>query len=407
MCKITQKKMNFDSPALNHMAKVRMPLLLLQADSKPFIVLNQFKVALPWDTGLFLKIRLQASHIILTSNAITYFRNAPVHALPSHAWDSFSCMKSEDSLCLHSLQLDMFNSKVVQEPYVYSETLRKQYRFGTEVCSKNSARQVANRSLYTVSMCDMIDTGAQFVLAEGMDKRFMYVKSDSTSIVEYALLACVCLYAVATLAKHGILLIKTDETKQTETRVNPVWQFIPQSIQPYMRMSVLHVVLSLYISIAVLIDMPSIATRNEYWLAGYLIFYVLWDCVFCISILTRNLKEELKQINVMVVLLMMCCLRLYHTFQNVFHVLLTCMFAIRTCCKLLIVLLMNSNVNETQSKLFACNLSVLHDVLTLYLVLLCINHTTESEFHSQVLDSSILAIGLQLGTVIALIHKYK
>ena len=56
---------------------------------------------------------------------------------------------------------------------------------------------------------------------------------------------------------------------------------------------------------------------------------------------------------------------------------------------------------------FACNLSVLHDVLTLYLVLLCINHTTESEFHSQVLDSSILAIGLQLGTVIALIHKYK
>ena len=384
-----------------------MPLLLLQRDSNPFIVLNQYNVALPWDTGLFLKIRLQASHIILTSNTITYFRNAPLHALPSHAWDSFSCMKSQDSLCLHSLQLDMFNSKVVQEPYVYSESLRREYRFGTDVCSKNSARQVVNRSLYTVSMCDMIDTGAQFVLAEGTDKRVMYVKADSTSIVEYALLACVCLYAVATLAKHGILLIQTDPITQTGTHANPVLQFIPHSIQPYMRMSVLHVVLSLYISIAVLIDMPSIATRNEYWLAGYLVLCVLWDCVFSISTLTRNLKEELKQINVMVVLLMMCCLRLYHTFQNVFHILLTCMFAIRTCSKLLIVLLMNSNVKEAPSKLFARNLSVLHDVLTVYLILLCINHTTESEFHSQVLDSSILAIALQLGAVIALIHKCK
>ena len=380
-----------------------MPFLLLQRDSKPFLVLNQFSTPLPWDTGMFLKIRLQASHIILTSNAITYVRNAPLRALPSHAWDSFSCMKSEDSLCWHSPELDMFNSKVVQEPYVYSDTLRKQYRFGTDVCSKKSARQVVNGSQYTVSMCDLIDTGAQFVLSEGVDKRLMYVNPDSTSIVEYALLACVCLYAVATLAKHGILLIKAEET--TGTHTYPILQFIPQSMQRYLRMSVLHVVLSLYVAIAVLLDMPSIATRNEYWLAGYLVLYVLWDCVFSISKLTHNLKEELKQINVMVVLLMMCCLRLYHTFQNVFHILLTGMFAIRTSCKLVIVLLINSNINEPESRLLGCNLSVLYDVLTLYLILLCLNHTTESEFHSQVLDSSILAIGVQLGSVLALIHK--
>ena len=397
--------MNFVSPALNHIAEMCMPLLLLQRDSKPFIVLNQFFTPLPWNTGLFLKIRLQASHIIVTSNAITYFRNDPINALSSNGWDSFSCMESDDSLCLHSGQLDMFNARVVQEPYVYSEILEKQYRFGKEVCLKNSARQVVNNSLYTVSMCDLIDTGAQFVLSEDVDARFMYVRSDSTSIVEYALLACVCLYAVATLAKHGILLIKRDEASQAETHVNPILQFIPQSVQRYLRMSVLHVVLSLYVAIAVLLDMQSIATQSEYWLAGYLIFYILWDCVFSISKLSRNLKEELKQINVMVVLLMMCCLRLYHTFQNVFHILLTGMFAIRTSCKLLIVLLINSNVDEPESKLFGCNLSVLHDVLALYLILLCVNHTTESEFHSQVLDSSILAIGLQLGSVVALIHK--
>ena len=403
MCKMTQKKLIFVSSALNHRAKVWMPILLLQRDTRPFIVLNQLAAPLPWDTGMFLKIRLQASHIILTSNAITYVRNAPLSALPSHAWDSFTCMKSEDSLCLHSPQLDMFHSKLVQEPYVYSDSLRKQYRFGTDVCSQKSARQVVNGSMYTVSMCDLIDTGAQFVLSEGVDKRIMYVNPDSTSIAEYALLACVCLYAVATLAKHAILLIKTQE--ETETHANSILQFIPHSIQKYMRMSVLHVVLSLYIAIAVLLDMPSIATRNEYWLAGYLTFYILWDCVFSISKLTQNLKEELKQINVMVVLLMMCCLRLYHTFQNVFHILLTGMFAIRTTSKLLIVLLINSNVNEPESKLLGCNLSVMYDVLTLYLILLCLKHTTESEFHSQVLDSSILAIGLQLGSVVALIHK--
>jgi len=89
----------------------------------------------------------------------------------------------------------------------------------------------------------------------------------------------------------------------------------------------------------------------------------------------------------------------------VFHVLLTGMFAIRTWCKLMLVLLINSNPQESQSRLLACNLSVIYDVITLYLILLCLNHTTESDFHSQMLDSSILVIGFQLGSVIALIHR--
>ena len=383
-----------------------MPSLLLQRDAKPFLLLNQHDYPLPWNSDLFLKVRLHASHTILTSNSITYFRNDVLNDLPSAGWESFACMQTDDSLCWHSPELDMFNARVVQEPYVYSDTLRQKYRFGTEVCSKNNERQLFNGSMYTVSMCDLIDTRAQFVLLESTDKQFIFLKTDSTSIPEYALLACVCLYAVATLAKHGILLIKADDSSEAKTKaVNPFTQFIPQSIQKWMRMSILHVILSLYIAIAVLVDMPSIATRNESWLAWYLIFYVLWDCVFCISKLSHNLKEELKQINVMVVLLMLCCLRLYHTFQNVFHVLLTGMFAIRTWCKLLLVLLINSNPLEPESKLLACNLSVIYDVLTLYLILLCVNHTTESDFHSQMLDSSILVIGIHLGSALALIHK--
>jgi hypothetical protein len=234
------------------------------------------------------------------------------------------------------------------------------------------------------------------------------MKNDYTSITEYALLACVCLYAVATLAKHGILLIKADEKHETDANVRfPISQFIPQSILKYMRMSVLHVALSLYIATAVFIDMPSIATRSELWLAWYLCIHVLWDCVFCMWKLYHNLKEELKQINVMVILLMLCCLRMYHTFQNVFHVLLTVMFAIRTSCKLILVLLINASPTACAYKMFECNLSVVYDVLTLYLLLLCMSYTTESEFHSQILHSSILAIGLQLGTILALIHKCK
>jgi hypothetical protein len=383
-----------------------MPSLLLQRDAKPFIVLNQQYAQLPWNTGLFLKIRSGASHTILTSNAVTYFRNDPLNDLASAGWQKFSCTQTDDSLCRHSPELDLFNARVVQEPYTYSEVLRQEYRLGTEVCSKNTGRQLG--SVYTVSMCDLIDTRAQFVLLESTDKQFMFLKTDSTSITEYALLACVCLYAVATLAKHGILLVKADDHSEIHKQpVNPIMHFIPQSILKYMRMSILHVALGLYIALAVLLDMSSIATRNESWLAWYLVFYVLWDCVFCISKLSHNLKEELKQINVMVVLLMMCCLRLYHTFQNVFHVLLTGMFAIRTWCKLLLVLLINSNPQEPDSRLLACNLSVIYDVLTLYLLLLCLNHTTESDFHSQMLDSSILVIGIQLGSVIALIHKCK
>jgi hypothetical protein len=385
-----------------------MPLLLLQLDSRPFLLLNGVNIPLPWNTGLFLKIRTQASHIVLTSNAITYFRNDVTNDLSWAGWDAFSCIDSEDSLCLHSPQLDMFNSKVVQEPYVFSDALHQQYALGKDVCSDNNARQVVDSSLYTVSMCDLIDTRAQFVLVESKDTRFMYMNTDSTSLVEYALLAFVCLYAVATLANHGILLIKVPGVPGTETKgATSILKFIPQAILRYARVSFLHVVLSMYIAMAVLIDMRSIATRGEAWLAMYLIFYVLWDCVFCISKLCHNVGEELKQINVMVVLLMMCCLRLYHTFQNVFHDLFVVMFAIRTWCKLLIVLLRNSNPTEPAQKLLAYNLSVMYDVLTLYLILLRLNHTTENAFQSRLLNSSILLIGMQLGGVVALIHKCK
>jgi hypothetical protein len=48
---------------------------------------------------------------------------------------------------------------------------------------------------------------------------------------------------------------------------------------------------------------------------------------------------------------------------------------------------------------------VLYDVVTLYLLLLCLNHTTEDDFHSRMVNSNILLIAMQLGGVVALIHK--
>jgi C4-dicarboxylate transporter len=110
---------------------------------------------------------------------------------------------------------------------------------------------------------------------------------------------------------------------------------------------------------------------------------------------------------VMVVLLIMCCLRLYHTFQNAFHVLLVVIFAIRTSCKVLLVMLLNSDPLQSTNKLLSCNVSLFYDVLTLYLLLLCLNFTTESVFDNQLMNSTILLIGLQLGTVVAFIHKCK
>jgi hypothetical protein len=103
----------------------------------------------------------------------------------------------------------------------------------------------------------------------------------------------------------------------------------------------------------------------------------------------------------------MCCLRLYHTFQNAFHIFLVVIFAIRTSCKVLLVMLLNSDPMQPTNKLLSCNVSLAYDVLTLYLLLLCLNFTTESVFENQLMNSSILLIGLQLGTVVAFINKCK
>jgi hypothetical protein len=385
-----------------------MPFLLLQLDSKPFVKLNGLYSHLSWNAGLFLKIRLQTSHVLLTNNAITYFRHDKLNNLSSNGWNALSCVQNDNSLCLHSPELDMFNSKMVQKPYIYSDVITQQYPLMKDVCLKNSGSVIVNSSMYTVSMCDLIDGRAQFVLVEHPDQRCMFYKTDSTSLVEYACLACVCLYAVATLARHAVLLVKVHEVHDNDTKVaNPIIQFIPHAIRKYCQVCILHVGLSLFLLVSVLLDMPNIATQSEYLLVWYLNVYVLWDCVFCVWKMTVDQKDELKQINVMAVLLIMCCLRLYHTFQNAFHVFLVVIFAIRTSCKVLLVMFMNSDPVHSTNKLLSCNVSLAYDVLTLYLLLYCINFTTESVFDNQLTNSSILLIGVQLGTVIAFINKCK
>ena len=385
-----------------------MPFLLLQLDSKPFVVLNGLFSPLSWNTGLLLNIRLRTSHVLLTSNAITYFRHDKLNDLSSSGWNSLSCIQNDNSLCLHSRELDFFNSKEVQKPYIYPDSITKQYPLVNDVCLKNSGSVIVNSSMYTASMCDLIDARAQFVLVEKTDKRCMFFKTDSTSLFEYACLACVCLYAVATLARHAVLLIKADEVHGSDTKVaNPMIQFIPSAIRKYCQVSILHVALSLFLVLSVLLNMPNIATQSEYWLVLYLGVYVLWDCAFCVWKMTVGQRQELKQINVMVVLLILCCLRLYHTFQNAFHVFLVVIFAIRTSCKVFLIMLLNSDRMQSTNKLVFCNVSLGYDVLTLYLLLLCLNHTTESVFDNQMMNSSILLIGLLLGTVVAFINKCK
>ena len=385
-----------------------MPFLLLKFDSKPFVVLNGWNSPLSWNAGYFLKIRLQTSHVLLTNNAITYFRHDKLNDLSSNGWNSFGCIQNDNSLCLHSPELDMFNSETVQKPYIYSDMITQQYPLIKDVCMKNSGSVIVNSSMYTVSMCDLIDGRAQFVLVEQPDNRCMFYKTDSTSLVEYACLACVCLYAVATLARHAVLLVKVNEVHDNDTKVaNPIIQFIPHALRKYCQVCILHVGLGLFLLVSVFLDLPNIATQSEYLLVWYLNVYVVWDCVFCVWKMSVRQKEELKQINVMVVLLIMCCLRLYHTFQNAFHVFLVVIFAIRTWCKVLLVMLLNSDPTQSTNKLLSCNVSLAYDVLTLYLLLLCLNFTTESVFENQLMNSSILLIGLQLGTVVAFINKCK
>jgi len=387
-----------------------MPFLMLQVDSRPFLRLKQARLDLQWNTGLLLNIRLRASHVVVTSNAITYFRNDKLNDLQAAGWRSFRCAQNDDSLCLHSTELDFFNAKLVQEPYVYSDALMQQYAVGTDVCQRNSARQAVNSSRYTVSMCDLVDTRGQFVLLEQPEGRTMFFMPDSTSLLQYAMLAFVCLYAVATLANHAVLLIKTTKApetqKETDKRIG-LSRFIPTMLTKYMKLSVLHVGLSLYLATAVVLDMPQIATQSEARLALYLLVYIVWDCVFCVGKLCYHRKEELKQINVMVVLLMMCSLRLFHTFQNVFHLLLTVMFSVRTWCKVVLVVLINARPLQEPTRVLEHNVSLMYDVVTLYALLACMSHATASAFDSQMLHASVLLVGVTAGAVVALLHKCK
>lgn len=391
---------------LNHKPDACMPSALVQSNARPFVLLRDLRSPLSWNEGLFLKIRFRASHVLLSSHSVAHFSRDAVTDLPSRGWTSFTCMQSDDSLCRHSEQLDFFNSRLVQQPYVYGSILRRDYPLGMDVCAKNSGRQIVNSSLYTVSMCDMIDAGMQFVLVEHTDERKIFYKSDSTSIAEYALLALVCFYAVATLAKHGVLLIKSDAMQEKNANEKSATKtFIVEALSKYISVSLMHIAVIVCVFVLVITNMHRVATRSELYLAWYLIVYILWDAVFCLYRVWSRAQDQLKQINLMVVLLMLCCLRLYHTFQNVFHAVFIVMFSIRTCCKVVLVMTCNADSNESTNKLIMSNMSVMYDVITLYVILLCMNCAIDTVPDIYLHNISVLVVGVTIGSIIALMHR--
>jgi hypothetical protein len=252
----------------------------------------------------------------------------------------------------------------------------------------------------------MIDAGMQFVLVEHADERKIFYKSDSTSIVEYAVLATVCFYAVATLAKHGVMLIKSDAMQEKNaTQQNAPKMFIVEALSKYISVSLLHIAVIVCVFVLVITNMHLVATQSELYLAWYLVVYILWDAIFCLYRVWSRVRDQLKQINVMVVLLMLCCLRLYHTFQNVFHAVFTVMFSIRTCCKVVLVMTCNAGSNESSNKLIMSNLSVMYDVITLYVILLSMNCAIDTVPDIHLHNISVLLVGVSIGSIIALMHR--
>ena len=149
-----------------------------------------------------------------------------------------------------------------------------------------------------------------------------------------------------------------------------------------------------------------LVTDDDVLLCSVLYAFLLADWVFTVRRSVWRIAandDRSKQVNGMVVMLILVTLRLSSSFQNVFVVLLTMMFGVRTCSKLVQTAYRNLGRAADTQALYR-SLSVGFDVAVFYLLLsIALAEQCETELERNLLLCTVIFTSFNVGLLTAVV----
>ena len=376
-----------------------MPMWLFQTETVPFLTISAANAPLEWDVGLFYKARLQYASLHLANNAIVASNKGRTRDLLHDGWRSVTCTAARSALCRHDETLDFFDTKHSTIPYVYSADLSRTYM--PPVCTTRMFGRVQTSATgtYTASVCDLVEGHVHFVLQSDHGQSTMLFKHDDTALWQVLLLAATAIYAVTMLAVHVSELVKPDAPAVgTRTRTAVYAQLAA------------HTGFAVALVASCASHHSFLVTDEEVLLSSVLYAFVMADWVFTVVRVWGDYSandDRSKQVNGMVVMLILVTLRLSSSFQNVFVVVLTMMFGVRTWSKIVQTTYKNMQRVPGMQALLP-NLSVTFDVAVLYLLLsIAMAEQCETELETKLLVCTVLFGSFNVGLLIAVVLQVR
>jgi len=370
-----------------------MPMWLVQTDSLPFVTINGAQGPLEWDVGLFYRARLQSASLHLANNAIIASKRGAARDLrhTSGGWKSVTCAPARTTLCRHDETLDFFDTNHSTMPYVHSQELSRTYMPPVCTTSTFGRLQTSSTRTYTVSVCDLVHGHVHFVLLSEKGQSTMLFKQDETALWQVLLLAATAIYAVTMLSVHVCELVHPDEPAVTSQR------------SKYAKL-VAHAGFTAALVATCASHHSFLVTEDDVLLASWLYGFVCADLLFTALRIKYGLKfndDNSHQVNGMIAILILVSLRLSSSFQNVFVVVLTIIFGVRTCSKLVQTAFGNMN-RGVSIKAVTRNLSVSFDVVVFYLLLsIAVPEQCDNEFQANLLLCTVIFSAFNIGLLIA------
>lgn len=370
-----------------------MPMWLVQTDKLPFLTISGASGLLEWDVGLLYRARLQAASLHLANNAVIASKRRAASDLRrvSGGWKSVTCAASRSALCRHDETLDFFDTNHSTFPYTHTQELSRTYM--PPVCtSSNFGRlQTSSTRTYTVSVCDLVHGHVHFVLLNHNGAATMLFKQDETALWQVMLLAATAIYAVTMLSVHVCELVHPDEPAVASQNSN------------YAKLAA-HAGFTVALVAMCASHHSFLVADEDVLLASWLYVFVFADLLFTALRITAGLRfndDNSHQVNGMLAMLILVSLRLSYSFQNVFVVVLTILFGVRTCSKLVQTAFENMTRGVNVDAVTR-NVSVSFDVVVFYLLLsIAVPEQCDNQFEANLLLCTVIFSAFNVGLLIA------
>ena len=339
-----------------HNADKTIPLSSLQSNTFPYLCFGDNTVPQAWGHGEMFSARMASTFMRVSARGLqtSMFPASNVshhtHTKSSDSkWREFYCETDMGALCKQS-GVESFNLFPTDELVSISQEQSTAYAqsnsylklFGDDsACNRSNTGRVlsASKDMYSVSLCDIIDANLDILIkferTEHGDMT-VYWRQDETSVWLLSFLAIVSIYLVSCVAQNIVSVVQ-DSGVAPEHR----WRHQSQYLMTLLVAVVLFVDFVWYDTFECLV------LDSDKRLLIHLFVYVAIEWVWQVSVHMPSIRNKLtlnnlphhehfaSTVSILTSTLLLISVRIHLTFDNPYVSILTALFGVRTCYKLL------------------------------------------------------------------------